>query len=370
MFNVLRTKNLSRREDLTTAVAHNLRFDYAINHQNIDQNGQQPIVLANPLGVDFSKSGNMADSLEKYWKEIGLKKQSNNSWGKEFVISASPEFFEHMSQENIEAWANHQIEFLNQEFPGSVKLAVLHQDEKTPHIHIITTFEAKTVKRYKNQVGEFFKESWSLQGYKLDKQGLINLHTNHAKFNQSKGYELERGVEGSMARNLPLKDFYKALNRAIDSQGKDEPKMTKWVEDLTKLPVEAFAKNRAQIVHTVKTLFERNGILAAQVKSLKSSAKLQKDLKEKESKLLAKEEKLRERANHIKEQEKLILLAQRVMIENQDLKDQNSKLNKEVLTYRLIENETKKKEAQERQAKINEVVQTKKQEFGRNQKIR
>lgn len=369
MFNVLRTKNLSKRENVTTAVAHNLRFDYATNHQNIDLEGQQPIVLANPLEVDFSKSGNMADSLEKHWQTIGLKKQANNSWGKEFVVSASPEFFEHMSQGNIEAWANAQIEFFNQEFPGSVKLAVLHQDEKTPHIHIISTFEAKTVKKYKNQTGEFHKETWSLRGGYVGRKELRQLHTNHAKFNQSKGYELGRGVEGSLAKNLPLKDFYKALNRAIDSQGKDEPRMTKWVEDLTKLPVEAFAKNRAQIVHTVKTLFERNGILAAQVKSLKSSAKIQKDLKEKESKLLAKEEKLKERANHIKEQEKLILLAQRVMIENQDLKDQNSKLNREVLTYRLIENETKKKEALERQTKINEVVKTKKQEFGRTPKL-
>ena len=73
--------------------------------------------------------------------------------------------------------------------------------------------ELESVKKYKNQKGEFFKKSWSLNAKRYDKQFLIDLHTEHAKHNEKFG--LKRGVKGSMRKHTSLKEFYKIVDKAL-----------------------------------------------------------------------------------------------------------------------------------------------------------
>lgn len=73
--------------------------------------------------------------------------------------------------------------------------------------------ELESVKKYKNQTGEFFKKSWSLNAFRYNKQFLIDLHTEHAKHNEKFG--LKRGVKGSMRNHTSLKEFYKIVDKAL-----------------------------------------------------------------------------------------------------------------------------------------------------------
>lgn len=55
-----------------------------------------------------------------------------------YVISASPEFFQKYPG-RTEEWVNEQISFLKAEFGPNLTTAVLHVDEKTPHIEAFVT---------------------------------------------------------------------------------------------------------------------------------------------------------------------------------------------------------------------------------------
>lgn len=348
MFNCLRTKTIKTASNLTTAIAHNLRFSYACQRSNIDPNGIKPKILFNPLEAGFQKAGQFREALDKHFKEIGLKKTSNQAYGKEFIVSASPEFFKDMTQAQIETWATDQIEFFNQAHPGAVKLAILHQDEKTPHLHIISTFEAKTTKKYRNQKGEFFKETWSLQSGYIDKKHLIELHTAHAVFNQNKGYDLDRGVLGSLAKNQPLKDFYTALSKALKGTEAEFEKMLGWVDALGNLPPnQPIGKNQAQITKTVKTLFERCQVLLAENLTLKKQPGLQKKLIEQEKKLKALSKFLDEKAKKIKDEESIVRSAQKVLVENDQLKAENRRLTQGLLIDELNKNSQKQQAKKE-----------------------
>ena len=73
----------------------------------------------------------------------------------EFVVSASPEFFEGLTPDQVGLWADHQLKFMKNEFGDNLQIAVLHLDEKTPHLHFLLSCEEKSLKSYKNQKGSF-----------------------------------------------------------------------------------------------------------------------------------------------------------------------------------------------------------------------
>ena len=133
----------------------------------------------------------------------------------EFIVSASPEFFEKKTPAQIEAWAKHQVSFFKEIFGDQVKIAVLHLDEKTPHLHFMVGTELESVKKYKNQKGEFFKKSWSLNADRYNPEFLVDLHSKHAKHNEK--FELKRGVKGSMRNHTSLKEFYKIVDKALNA---------------------------------------------------------------------------------------------------------------------------------------------------------
>ena len=95
----------------------------------------------------------------RHWERKRAKKLG---FGTEFIISASPEFFDGLSDEKVAIWAEHQLKFMKKEFGDNLQVAVLHLDEKTPHLHFLLSCEEKSLKRYKNQKGEFFREEYSL----------------------------------------------------------------------------------------------------------------------------------------------------------------------------------------------------------------
>ena len=211
--NILRTQKVKSRGQITQAAEHNFRLRA---QANIDTT-RTPLnkILVNSLAVDFTKASDLQEKLSVYYQSLGIKERSDNVLMMEFIVSASPEFFEQKKSAQIEDWAKHQVDFFEKKFPGQVKIAVLHLDEKTPHLHFMIGTEHKSVKRYKNQAGEFFKETWSLNAKRYDKPFLIDLHTEHAKNNMRFG--LRRGIKGSMRNHTSLKDFYKIVDKALNA---------------------------------------------------------------------------------------------------------------------------------------------------------
>lgn len=167
----------------------------------------------NALNADTKKASDLQERLTKYYEQLGIKERKDNVLMMEFIVSASPEFFDGKDSAEVEKWAAHQVEFMKKEFGGQLKIAVLHLDEKTPHLHFMVGTEMETVKKYRNQKGEFHKKTWSLNAKRYNPEFLIGLHDRHAEWN--KRYGLKRGVRGSMREHTTLKEFYKIVDKAM-----------------------------------------------------------------------------------------------------------------------------------------------------------
>jgi hypothetical protein len=216
--NILRTKKIKSRQNITQAAAHNFR----VRHQHNINTNRSPAnkILVNSLNVNIRNPSDLQEKLSSYYSSLGVKERIDNVLMMEFVVSASPEFFERKSMAQVEDWANHQVLFFKNKFGDQVKIVALHLDEKTPHLHIMIGTELKSVKKYKNQKGEFSKENWSLNARRYDPDFLIALHDEHADWN--KKFKLRRGIRGGGKKHTPLKDFYQMVDQAMSADYKTE----------------------------------------------------------------------------------------------------------------------------------------------------
>lgn len=213
MYAILRTKKLKSKSHLTRACEHNLR----LRHQNNIDDGRSHLnrILLNSLGIDTADATSFQKKLEQHYAELGIKEKQENILAFEYVATASPKFFNGKSNEDIERWAKHQTDFIQTEFGEQLKFAILHLDEKTPHLHFFISTEIKSVKKYRNRHGECHKTTWSLNSEKINPEYLSDLQTRFSKHNKIFG--LRRGVKGSKRKNTPLKQFYRMADKAIES---------------------------------------------------------------------------------------------------------------------------------------------------------
>lgn len=131
------------------------------------------------------------------------------------MISASPEAMERIQQEGeLDNWCEQSVEWMQETF-GRENLvsAVLHMDEKTPHIHatvvpIVTT--ARRKKKAEDCVQKYYRKK--VEGARLctddvmTQAKLKHYQTSYADAMQSFG--LKRGIDGSEARNISTREYY------------------------------------------------------------------------------------------------------------------------------------------------------------------
>lgn len=208
-YNIMRTGKIKDRAAITSAAAHNFRIR---QQGNIDAS-RTPLnrVLWNPMQVNLKHADALQKAITGRYEALGVKERKNSVLAQEFIISASPEFFDGLSEEKVQLWAEHQLKFMKNEFGDNLQVAVLHLDEKTPHLHFLLSCEEKSLKRYKNQKGEFFKEGYGLNAKRWGPDFLRDLHTRHAKHNEMLG--LKRGEANKNKAHKPLKQYYKELNQ-------------------------------------------------------------------------------------------------------------------------------------------------------------
>ena len=160
MYAILRAKKIKTKIQITNASEHNLRLR---NQNNIDPDRSElNQILFNPLGIDQKSPSSFQEKLSEFYSDIGVKEKKDNVLLYEYVATASPDFFKNKSVKQIGKWASDQVKFMKDQFGTQLKLAVLHLDERTPHVHFFVSTELKSVKKYKNRYGECEKETWSL----------------------------------------------------------------------------------------------------------------------------------------------------------------------------------------------------------------
>lgn len=114
----------------------------------------------------------------------------------ESVLTASPEWFEGKTPEQVKEWSKANVAWLEKTYKAeNIVSATLHLDESTPHIHALVFPEAEK--------GRLNASHW-LDG----RQKLSEMQDSYAEAMQE--FELERGVKGSKAKHVEIKKWYTA----------------------------------------------------------------------------------------------------------------------------------------------------------------
>ena len=106
---------------------------------------------------------------ERQIREAGCRTRKDSVRLVETLITASPEFFQGKSQQEIRAYFERALEFMKtKQDPNTFVSAVVHMDEKTPHMHLcfvpITEdgrLSAKDIVGNKKKLTQWQDEYWS-----------------------------------------------------------------------------------------------------------------------------------------------------------------------------------------------------------------
>lgn len=135
---------------------------------------------------------------------------SKNDVAFEMVFTSDNEFFDGMSKDEIKKWAEKSLDFVTKDIGierKNILHAVVHMDEKTPHLHVVGVPLVQTFNKKQN------KDVWSIsrRQYINGKSELSNAQDIYnARMNES-GYELERGERGSDKEHTTKEEYIKKL---------------------------------------------------------------------------------------------------------------------------------------------------------------
>ena len=127
----------------------------------------------------------------------------------EWIITSDRKFFENLSDEDTKEFFITAKEYFAENFgEENIRYATVHLDESTPHLHMgIVPFD----------------EDKKLSAKRIfNREALRNVQEDLPKLLQEKGFDIERGLEGSDRKNLTvpefkkLKEAEKEIERAID----------------------------------------------------------------------------------------------------------------------------------------------------------
>ena len=236
MYGIIRQRNL-KMSDLNGVQEHNNR-EYNSTHP-------QPLNIGDKTwGGDFSHhifngEDSIKSSIEKHLDSKDIKPRKDSIVGIEYVISASPEFFQKIDKESEFLPRRALDEFTQYIYqrhdPNDVLSISHHFDEKTPHVHVVVSPTKFKKHRFKNKYGEGEKEKWSLNAreYTHKKEHYRTLQTEYYQFvnkvaipkmNLSSQIKLSRGLSSYEQ----TKKYIKSTSREI-SDLKDEIRKNKGI---------------------------------------------------------------------------------------------------------------------------------------------
>ena len=179
--------------------------------------------------VEFPKGvTNRTEAIQHRLDNAGLERKigKNQVRALRVMLSGSPEDMKRIRQAGqLDAWAKDSCGWLQKTFgKENVVSAVLHMDEKTPHIHAtivpIVTGERRKA-RQDEQNGKKKYRKKNTQDVRLCADDVMARHKlKHYQDTYAQAmskYGLQRGVDGSLAKHIPTSQYYKELVERQDS---------------------------------------------------------------------------------------------------------------------------------------------------------
>lgn len=197
---VCRIEKIKSVGALGAVYEHNLRLRDVINADETKTNYNLELT-ERPLGKTFVEI--FHDKIaESPWYKNGKHDIAKNAiYAVEFMLTFGNEA---TGKIDIDSWAKNNYQWLCENFGGkqNVISAILHLDERTPHIHaIVIPLDEKGKLNYTKYLGG--------KKYRLS-EVQDNYHEQVGKL-----HNLERGVKGSKASHTDIDNFYSMINEAV-----------------------------------------------------------------------------------------------------------------------------------------------------------
>lgn len=160
---------------------------------------------------DYEKEHNEKMKTERKERQKTFSQmlnKSKNVVADELLFTATHQFFNNMTNEDIKEWANTCMEFVYEDLgytKDQVLHSVVHLDEETPHLHCVVV---PLVKKFDKRTNTE-RYTISKKQYIRDKLHLSELQDKYHARLVSKGYDLERGIKGSNATHQKTKELKK-----------------------------------------------------------------------------------------------------------------------------------------------------------------
>lgn len=149
------------------------------------------------------------DRRKSYYRMVN---DARNVVADELLFTSDSLFFKDKSKEEILRWANTCMDFVYNDL-GYTKEQVLHStihmDEKTPHIHCVVIPLVKKLDKRTNTE----RYTISKKQYIKNNEHLSELQYKYHDKLVKAGFDLERGLKGSSAENINIKEFKKMTLR-------------------------------------------------------------------------------------------------------------------------------------------------------------
>jgi len=171
---------------------------------------QKEVPNADPSRTHLNKiligSENIVEDVKEHI--YGIKLRSNANIAIDMVLTVNYKFFEELPLGHLEKWIDANMEFLKDRFGDNVISAIAHFDEKSPHLHVLLSpkFYNEKRKRYELSSNKWFGTKALLRNWQTDYADHM-----HKTFNN-----LVRGVRGSKARHIDIKEYYSIINKKLN----------------------------------------------------------------------------------------------------------------------------------------------------------
>lgn len=161
-----------------------------------------------------------ADRIKTFNQHIN---SSKNDVAFEMVFTSDNEFFDGLNRNDIKRWAEKSLDFVTKDLGierRNILHAIVHMDEKTPHLHVVAVPLVKTYNKKQN------KDVWSIsrRQYINGKSQLSKAQDIYNQRMNESGYKLDRGEKGSSKEHTTKAQYIDRLlseNKELKRQNKE-----------------------------------------------------------------------------------------------------------------------------------------------------
>lgn len=196
----------------------------------------------------------------------------------EFLMSATPQFFEGKSREEIQKWAESSLNFVTDQIgigKENILHAVVHMDEKTPHLHVVAV---PLVEKYDGRKKQDVL-AISRKHFIKTREDMAEVQTKYVGHLKVDGFDLERGLEKSGAKHLDVarykiqetqKDLKEIESDLLEKSEQLEATKQKIQSNLEAVPSGKFRFKTEKMKQEIKTEVQQKLIGNAEIKKTKT----------------------------------------------------------------------------------------------------